>query len=93
MQKKLEKVRKEKEDLQKTLDTEKAEQHQLEKKAAEVNKKAEEAPNAAPSAKTAGNLDNGLGALTEDQEEEGEDDPNWYIENLPERELGAGCDT
>jgi len=93
LQKKLDKVRKEKADLQKALDAEKAEQDQLEKKAAEVSKKAEEVPLAAQPTKQPNNLNDGLGALTEDQEEEGEDDPNWYIDNLPERELGADCDT
>lgn len=88
MQKKLDKVRKEKVDLQKTLDTEKAEQDQLKEKAAESSK---QEGKAAPIA--AHKLDNELGALTEDQEEEGEDDPNWYIENLPDRELGSDCDT
>ena len=91
LQKKLDKLRKEKADLQKALDSEKAEHEKLEKKAAETSSKGEEAPKAAP--KPLAKLDDGLGELTEDQEEEGEDDPNWYIENLPERELGSACDT
>jgi len=95
LQKKLDKVRREKADLQKTIDTEKAEQDQLEKKAAEINKGVEEAPKseAAAAAGTNAKLDANLVSLTEDQEEEGEDDPNWYIENLPDPQLGSGCDT
>ena len=91
LQKKLDKVRKEKADLQKTIDSEKAEQDQFEKKAAEINKGVEEAPKSTTT--TSAKLDDHLVSLTEDQEEEGKDDPNWYIENLPDPVLGAGCDT
>lgn len=86
MQKKLDKVRKEKADLQKTIDSEKTAQDQLEKKAAEVSKGVEETPKVTPTPNVS------LASLTEDQEEEGEDDPNWYIENLPDPVLGSGCD-
>ncbi|CAJ1929049.1 unnamed protein product [Cylindrotheca closterium] len=92
LQKKLDKVRKEKANLQKTIDSEKAEQDQLEKKAAEINKGVEEAPKSETT--TSANLNNAhLVSLTEDQEKEGEDDPNWYIENLPNPVLDTGCDT
>lgn len=87
MQRKLDKVRKQKADLQKKNDSGSAEHKTLQQKVEQV----EEAPIETLSAKSQARFNASMASLAEDQDEEGVDDPDWYIENLPDIVLGSGC--